>query len=221
MSGIVADWMQLNAPKLLKMETELNRTDSWQMFNTGGVEVEVGEFLYGLARMTKPERILETGTHFGISTAFMAMALRENGFGKITTIEFMIANTNKARALSSALGLEAYVTFITDYVENFTPAVTFDMMLLDTEPRFRLGEMMRFWPNLNPGGVLIIHDCHPHMHQMDTDVNWAYGVMPQEIKDLMLSHELQSFHWRTPRGLYICQKTGPEFYTTRLLRGQV
>ena len=47
------------------------------MFNTGGIECEVGELLYGLVRALKPKHILETGTYHGLSSTYMALGLKE------------------------------------------------------------------------------------------------------------------------------------------------
>ena len=57
-----------------------------------GVEVEVGEFLYSLVRLWKPEFIVETGAGHGISAAYMGIALNEQtgpdkDKGLITTCE--------------------------------------------------------------------------------------------------------------------------------------
>ena len=59
------------------------------MFNSGGVEVEVAELLYSLVRSIKPNRIVETGTHLGISSLYMALAARENNKGKVITYEII------------------------------------------------------------------------------------------------------------------------------------
>ena len=39
------------------------RSTDYQAYNSGGVEVEVGELLYSFVRVLKPKRVFETGTH--------------------------------------------------------------------------------------------------------------------------------------------------------------
>ena len=59
---------------------------NFMMFDDGGVELEVGEFLYGLVRVMKPENILTTGVYTGISDMYIAQALVDNGTGKSTAL---------------------------------------------------------------------------------------------------------------------------------------
>jgi predicted O-methyltransferase YrrM len=192
--------------------------DTFTNFNLGGVEIEVGEFLYGLVRVMKPEHILETGTHFGISAAFMALALRENSRGRLTTIEIHAATSAKARELFDAIGVMGCVTWIVGRAEEWTPSDSLDMILLDTELHCRFPDMVRLWPYLRPGGILMIHDLHPHMDQVE-GVAGSYGPFPVEIVELIRSHELQSLHLPTPRGFYLAQKAQDDFHSTKVAQG--
>ena len=192
-------------------------------FDAGGVEIEVGEFLYGLVRIVKPERILETGTRYGVSAAFMALALLENGRGRLTTIEVEPVNVARAERLLDRAGLGTVIELIAGRVESWTPNEEgYDMIFLDTELCYRFGDMVRFWPYLHDGGILMIHDLHPHMAQtgiVDHGVlNGPYGKLPNGIERMIWSHELQSLHLRTPRGFYLAQKADQGFHSTKLLR---
>jgi hypothetical protein len=92
----------------------------------------------------------------------------------------------------------------------------FDFIFLDTEPHLRFNEFLKFWPNLKPGGFIGIHDLHPHMGQTGQTLNgvenWPFGTLPEEIKELMKTKQLSNFHFRTPRGFYLGQKKGSDFY---------
>jgi hypothetical protein len=57
------------------------------MFDGFTAEVEVLDFLHALVRMTKPDRVIETGTWFGRSAIAIASALRDNGSGHLWTME--------------------------------------------------------------------------------------------------------------------------------------
>jgi len=212
-------YLAKRAKGLLTMQPELN-TPPYSMFNTGGVECEVGEFLHGLARMVKPEHILETGTHWGISAAYMALALHENGKGRLTTIEVDGASSARARTLLETIGIAQRVEFIVGRAEEWQPGIVlYDMILLDTELHLRFADMVRFWPNLAPGGFLLIHDLHVHMAQGPylRQGQGYYGALPTEVEGLMRAHGLQSLHFRTPRGLYLAQKAAPDFHSTEVL----
>jgi len=189
---------------------------AYSMYNTGGVEVEVGEFLYGLVRMIKPEAILETGTHKGISASYMATALKENGKGKITTLEFEPQHWEIANNMFQIMGLQSWI--ISSLQDASTYPVKeneFDFIFLDTEPHLRFAEFLRYWPALKPGGFVGIHDLGPGMGQSGQTVNgvfnWPFGTLPEEMKRI-LKEEIQSFHFKTPRGLYLGQKKAEDFY---------
>lgn len=51
---------------------------------------EFGHLLYSLARSTEAKTVVEFGTSFGISTIFLASAIRDNGEGKVITTEFRL-----------------------------------------------------------------------------------------------------------------------------------
>jgi predicted O-methyltransferase YrrM len=201
----------------LNMTTMPEPSDArYTCYNTGGVEVEVGEFLYGFVRMIKPDAILETGTHQGISAASMALALRDNGFGKITTVEYEPIHFNAANDLFSILGIRDQVnSVLKDVLTLEVVDNQYDFIFLDTEPQLRFNEFCRFWHGLKPGGFLAIHDLAPHMGQTGETVNgmlnWPFGTMPEPMKEV-LKKEAQSLHFKTPRGLFICQKWSDEFY---------
>ena len=212
-----------NGPLWIEQEPDHAGAHGFLAFDAGGVEIEVGEFLYGLVRIVKPNRILETGTRYGISAAFMALGLIENGRGRLTTVEVEPSNVIQAKQLFNKAELAGVIDLVRERVENWDPGdAQYDMIFLDTELQFRFGDMIRFWPYLCEGGLLMIHDLHSHMAQtgvMDHGIlNGPYGVLPNAIKQMIWSHELQSLHLRTPRGFYLVQKASLDFYSTQLLK---
>ncbi len=208
--------------KLAKaLQTELEPSDkTYLCFNTGGVEVEVGEFLYGLVRMIKPALVLETGTHKGISAAYMAAAMQENtkqgGIGKLFTIEFLEPNYLESKELFEKMGVASYVKqILIDAMKYEHNGANFDLIFLDTEPQTRFAELEKFYPLLNDGGFIMIHDLHPHMHQIENEEHgfaWPYGRIPQGMAELVTGGKLIPFHFRTPRGFTLFYKPGAEDY---------
>ncbi len=187
-------------------------------FNDGGIECETGEFLYGFARLLKPDRILETGTHLGIGASYMGMALKHNEKGKLDTIEFIKPIYDRAVERIHRMGLQNIVNVHHMDVANFDPhwnkpnqavdPAPYKMILLDTEPQTRFEELIRFYPYLEQGGYLFIHDLHRHMAQVDThnpdhpnEPYWPWGALPEQIKQWVREDKLRSFHFGTPRGL--------------------
>src|SRR6516164_5839619 len=64
-----------------------------------------GRFLYAIARACKATRIVEFGTSMGISTIYLAAALRDNGGGHLISSELEPAKVARARANLDAAGL--------------------------------------------------------------------------------------------------------------------
>lgn len=189
-------------------------------FNDAGIEVETGEFLYSFARMLKPDHILETGTHWGVGAAYMGMALKNNNHGDLDTVEFLPEIYNKAKERMGRLGLNGIVTCHLGDVKDFDPqGKTYKLILLDTEPQTRFAELIKFYPLLEPGGFVFIHDLHQHMHQVPNEEHgfaWPYGPLPEEIKELVRTGQLRPFHIETPRGLTGFYKVHPSDFNFNL-----
>lgn len=201
-----------------KLEKIPEPTDArYSCNNTGGIELEVGEFLYGLVRMIKPTLILETGTHWGISSSYMAAGLKDNNWGKIITIEYDQGNHERAKLLFSQLELSDYIHPVFGASEGYDPeGKYFDLIWLDTEPGLRFFEFIKFVKFLKPGGYIFIHDLHPLLSQTGTTINdvpnWPFGTLPDEIKKMVKDGELRPIHYRTPRGLAGFYKVHEEDY---------
>lgn len=173
-------------------------------FNDAGVECETGEFLYGWLRILKPKRALETGTHFGIGASYMGLALADNNEGVLDTFEFLPEIYNVSDNRIKKLGLsERVIPHLMD-VAQFEPTENYQFMLLDTEPILRFAELIKFFPRLEQGGYVFIHDLHRHMHQIENQEHgfaWPYGKIPDPLLNLVRSGALRPFHFFTPRGL--------------------
>lgn len=186
-------------------------------FNDAGIETETGEFLYAMVRLLKPERVLETGTHWGVGAAYMGQALKDNKHGQLDTIEFLPEIHNRAKERIIKLELMTQVLCHLGDVAQFNPPpeMKYKLILLDTEPQTRFAELIKFYPNLEPGGFVFIHDLHQHMHQIENTEHgfaWPYGKLPKEIIQLVKSGELRPIHFETPRGLTGFYKVHPDDY---------
>jgi predicted O-methyltransferase YrrM len=173
-------------------------------FNSGGIEAEVGELLYSFVRVLKPHRILETGTHLGVGAAYMALGCVDNQMGCVDTLEFMQASFEAAFNQLLRLNLKSWVNLIFVDSTKFKPQDNYQLILLDTLPQLRFGEMLKYYPSLAPGGYLFIHDCHPHMYQCkgpDQPFGWPFGVMPEELRVLVHNGHLRAMHFPNPRGM--------------------
>ena len=66
---MITEYMKERDLSLIEIPEPTNA--EYTCFNYGGVETEVGEFLYGLVRMLKPRNVFETGTHHGVSSSYI------------------------------------------------------------------------------------------------------------------------------------------------------
>jgi predicted O-methyltransferase YrrM len=187
-------------------------TDSgYRCFNTGGVETEVGTFLYGLVIATKPERILETGTHKGIGASYIGLALKENKKGLLDTIEFDPQHQQDYLDIWTKLEVLDHIVPHLMKVEDFEINFDYDIALLDTEPDIRFKELVRVFPHVKEGGFIIIHDLSNAMGQSGITAhgmtNWPFGEIPEIVQDWVKDDLLRVFHLPTPRGITIFYKT--------------
>lgn len=181
----------------------------YRCFNTGGVETAVGEFLYGFVRMLRPQSILETGTHLGISSSYMAQALKDNNFGLLTTLEIEKQHIDASKRRWDLLGLNSYVICDREYSLEYELVYDVDILFLDSEPEFRFKELMKFMPRLKPGGFAFIHDLHRHCNQVPNEEHgfaWPYGKMPAILRNWVLDGQLKPCYFGTPRGLTMFYK---------------
>ena len=118
-----------------QMQAEMHG-DSWGnptlYGDEGAGSVQPGEawLLYGLVRALCPERILEIGTGYGFSTLHLAQACKDNGGGKVWTIEVRADRQAEARRWARAAKLEGKVVFLAS-VPTPEELPTVDFLFLD------------------------------------------------------------------------------------------
>lgn len=203
--------MQLDPTLVLHNEGEWSKTSlSYSAFNDGGVECEVGEYLYSLIRVLKPEFVLETGTHKGIGASYMGLALQDNGFGQLHTVEFLKPLFIESSIRLHQVGLMGSGNYVTQFlmdVKDFSPKNNYQLVLLDTEPDIRFAELLKFYPYLSEGGFVFIHDTPRNLCQGNVNPDhpqyksWPFGDIPEEMKMLVREDKLRPFHLSNPRGM--------------------
>jgi len=73
------------------------------------LERDKAEFCYALCRAIGARRIVECGTSFGVSTLYLAAAVRDNGGGLIIGTEYEPKKVLAARANFAAAGLSKFI----------------------------------------------------------------------------------------------------------------
>jgi predicted O-methyltransferase YrrM len=73
------------------------------------LEPDKARFCYTLCRAIRAGRIVEAGTSFGVSTLYLAAAVRDNGGGKVIATEYEPAKAKIALANLAEAGLAEFV----------------------------------------------------------------------------------------------------------------
>src|SRR5882672_2654259 len=69
------------------------------------VSADCGRLLYTVARSAAPGTLVEFGTSFGISTIYLAAAVRDRGAGGVITTELHAGKAERARGYLAGAGL--------------------------------------------------------------------------------------------------------------------
>ena len=114
------------------------------------------EFCYMICRAIGARRIVEVGTSFGVSTLYLAAAVRDNGGGVVFAAEYEPAKVAKARANFAAAGLTSFIELheadIIQACESF--AAPIDFVLFDIWSHVVRPVLDVLLPRLRPGAVI-------------------------------------------------------------------
>ena len=116
----------------------------------------VGRLLYMLARMSRPDRILELGTATGYSAIYLARAC-EALEGRVVTLERKADMARRAQANFEKAGLGQRVEIVVgDAFEEMTRMrEPFDLAFLDIDKEGYAGALSHCDRLLKPGGLLV------------------------------------------------------------------
>lgn len=213
---MITEYFMTKDPTLVELPEPTNA--EYTMFNDGGVETAVGEFLYGLVRMMRPEYVLETGTHKGISSSYIGQALKDNKKGMLTTVEIEKEHIRTSETRWDKLGVHEYICVDKENSLEYDVECDCDLMFLDSEPFLRFKELRRYFPRLKPGGFVFIHDMPKSICQGNVNPDhpefksWPVGDIPGEVCSWVADNELVPFHFATPRGLLGFYRRHPDDY---------
>jgi len=121
------------------------------------VSPDYGRFLYAVARACKARRIVEFGTSMGLSTLYLAAALRDNGGGQLIGSELEPAKVARARANLDAAGLGDLVDIRAgDALETLRDVGgEVDLLLVDGAFSLYLPVLRLVEPHLRPGALVL------------------------------------------------------------------
>jgi predicted O-methyltransferase YrrM len=124
------------------------------------VSPDAGRFLYALVRGSMPGRVIEFGTSFGISTIYIAAALRDRGAGIVVTTELFAKKADRAHEYISEAGLMDVVDLrVGDALETLK-GLEHDasVVFLDGAKELYLPVLQLLEPAMKPGALVIADD---------------------------------------------------------------
>lgn len=165
------------------------------MFDSMTAEAEVLEFIRTLVTTIKPELVVETGTFSGISTLWIAEGLKANGRGRVVSCEFDLKVYENAKARIAASGLNKWIELRNESSLEMKIDGTIDLFFSDSDLSIREQEVRRFLPQINPYGLILMHDASSHLKLVREA---ALKLEKEELISVVLLP--------TPRGLVVAQK---------------
>ncbi len=115
------------------------------------------EFCHMLCRALRTRRVVEVGTSFGVSTLYLADAVRANGGGVVIGTEYEPAKAAQARANFAAAGVSDFVDLregdLRETLKVIEGPVDFVLMDIWTEMARPALELVA--PHLRPGAVIV------------------------------------------------------------------
>jgi predicted O-methyltransferase YrrM len=126
------------------------------------ISPEQGVFAYLTARGVGARRIVEFGTSFGVSTIYLAAAVRDNGGGIVVGTELEAGKVAGAQTNLQDAGLGAYVDIrLGDAVQTLAGIDgPVDMVLMDGWKGLYLPLIKMLTPRLRDGAIVLADDVN-------------------------------------------------------------
>jgi prolipoprotein diacylglyceryl transferase len=178
-----------------KPTPECPHPERWHMYDSMSAEVEVLDFLKSIVTTIKPELVVETGTFSGLSTLRIAEGLKANGLGKVITCEYdsKVFAAAKQRFDSSELG--RWIEARNESSLGMKIDGRIDLLFCDSDAPIREQEVRHFLPQVNPYGLILMHDASS---SMKTVREAALKLEGEGLLSVLLLP--------TPRGLVMAQR---------------
>jgi predicted O-methyltransferase YrrM len=182
-------------PEYHRPTPECPHPERWSMYDSMTAEVEVLEFLRTLVTTTKPNLVVETGTFMGVSTLWIAEAMRLNGFGRIISCECDPKVFETAKQKIDASEFRDLIDLRNESSLEMKVDGTIDLFFSDSDMPIREQEVRRYLPQISPFGIILMHDASSHLKQVRD------AALKLEAEGLISVVLLP-----TPRGLVVAQK---------------
>jgi predicted O-methyltransferase YrrM len=147
------------------------------------ISAEGGRLLYTLIRAARPTTVVEFGTSFGISTLYLAAAIRDNGAGRVISTELSASKASAARRTFTETGLDDLITVLEGDARDTLADIAgpVDFVLLDGWKEFYLPVVKLLEPKLSPGTLIVadntnMPDTQPYLDYVRDPANGYVSV---------------------------------------------
>jgi predicted O-methyltransferase YrrM len=187
-------------PEYHRATAECPHPEQWSMIDSMTAEVEVLEFLATLVTTIKPRLVVETGSFLGVSTEWIARGLQRNGplpdgsRAKVISCEFDTVVYERAKQRLEASPLQPWMELRNASSLEMQVEGTIDLLFSDSDVAIREAEVKRYLPQMNPNGVILMHDASSHLQVVRA------AALKMEAEGLLSVVLLP-----TPRGLVVAQ----------------
>jgi predicted O-methyltransferase YrrM len=142
-----------------------------------------GQLIYNLVRAVRPATVVEFGTSFGISTLYLAAAVRDNGAGRVISTELSAAKAAAARRTFTEVGLDELITVLEGDARQTLATLegAADFVLLDGWKDLCLPVLRVLEPRIAPGTLVVADDVNlpslqPYLDYVRESANGYHSV---------------------------------------------
>jgi len=157
-TGAIAEYFaQRIADGTLRHDSFDDRTKDFLKDKLVALERPKGELCYQLCRALGARRVVEAGTSFGVSTLFLAAAVRANGGGTVIATEHEPGKAAIAREHFAEAGLSSFIDLREGDLEHTLRDVAgpIDFMLIDIWTPMARPALSLVLPRLREGAIVI------------------------------------------------------------------
>lgn len=159
----------------------------WESADSLVSQEEVGDFLYGLVRLYKPLKVLETGCYKGAMTKRIGEALKKNGCGKLLSCDTDPSCLKEAFLRTTGLPVDLYETTGEELCAR-EPGVW--MAYLDSGGN-RIKEALAL--RLRADALVVLHDSNRRgLQEIISKTGWAFVTIPDLPRGLAVFQKLSS-----------------------------
>jgi predicted O-methyltransferase YrrM len=162
-------WYAERVDKTLAPEEEATQLKAFRADKFVALDRDKAEFCYQLLRASDARRIIEIGTSFGVSTLYLAAALRDNiaasgGDGMVIGTEYEPAKANAARALFVESELSRFIDLREGDLRDtlLTIQGPIDFALIDIWVAMARPALELIAPHLRPGALVVCDNTSDH-----------------------------------------------------------